>query len=441
MKRIEKALSAVKVRGPLPAGKHHDGGGLGLYLRVEANDSRFWVQRITIAGKRREMGLGSPPLITLAMAREKAIENKRMALAGTDPIAAKRRRVEVMTFARAVELYLSAKVDGFRSDKHRKQWRATLDTYAVPVIGAMPIDAIEPRDVLRILHPIWAEKTETASRLRGRIEAILSWATVAGHRAGDNPARWKGNLSELLPKPSKVADSGNHPALPLADLPRWWADLCKREGMAARALQFAVLTCARSGEIRGMTWAEVDFGNDAVGAPSRGPLWTIPAQRMKAEREHRVPLTAEAVALLQSLPRMAASPYVFFAPQGGMLSDMTISAVMRRMQEAEVKRLAEADRVAGRKPEDQPRGYVDERSGRPAVPHGMRSAFRDWAAEQGVDREMAEMALAHRVGSEVERAYRRTDMVERRRAMMEAWGRYVRGEGSQNVVQFAKVPA
>ena len=434
IRRADKALTAVFVKGSLGPGKYHDGGGLGLYLRVEANGARFWVQRITFGGKRSELGLGSPPIVTLAMARDKATENKRMVRSGGDPLAAKRKTVAALTFDKAVERYLAGKLDGFRNDKHRKQWRATLNTYAKPIIGAKAIDGIGTQDVLRVLHPIWAEKTETASRLRGRIEAVLSWATVAGHRTGDNPARWKGNLAELLPKPSKVADVENHPALPLVDLPRWWRDLEGRGGMAAQALQFTVVTCARSGEVRGMTWGEVDLGPDTPATTATiattGAVWTIPAGRMKAGREHRVPLTMEAVKLLKALPRMKGTDLVFFAPQGGMLSDMTISAVMRRMQEAELKRLTVADKEAGQEAPTGPRGYVDARSGRAAVPHGLRSTFRDWCAEQGIDRDMAEMALAHSVGTEVERAYRRTDMIERRRGLMEAWGRTVRGEGT-----------
>jgi len=274
---------------------------------------------------------------------------------------------------------------------------------------------------VRVLKPIWADKTETASRLRGRIEAVLSWATVSGHRAGDNPARWKGNLAELLPKPGKVAETGNQPALALSDVPGWWRDLEGRDGMAARALQFAAMTAARSGEVRGMTWGELEI--ERAAGVTRA-TWVIPAGRMKADREHRVPLTAEALALLESLPRMAGSEIVFFAPRGGALSDMSLSAVMRRMQEAEVK--------AGRP------GWLDPRSKRPAVPHGLRSTFRDWAAEQGIDRDMAEMALAHNVGSEVERAYRRSDMLERRRAMMALWGQFLRGEKAEgNIVQMA----
>lgn len=248
-----------------------------------------------------------------------------------------------------------------------------MGTYAVPVIGPKRVSDITRQDVLRVLEPIWEEKTETASRLRGRIEQILSWATVAGYRTGDNPARWAGNLSELLPKPGKIAKKESQPALALNDVARWWADLQTREGMAAQALQFLMLTAARSGEIRGMTWEEVDL---------EARLWTVPAPRMKTKRIHRVPLTDEAVEILRNLPRLEGSPYVFFAPRGGMLSDDDVSDVMRKMQEAEVKRLAEEDRKAGRIPPEGPRGYIDPRSKRPAVPHGLHSSFRDWVAER-----------------------------------------------------------
>lgn len=411
--RASKALSAAFLRTALEPGKYHDGGGLRLYLRVERNGARFWIQRITIGSKRRELGLGSPPLVTLADARERATENKRLLLAGGDPLAEKRKVRDLLTFSEAMERYLASKLAEFRNEKHRKQWRATLDTYAMPTMGARAVADIDVRDVLRVLQPIWSSKTETASRLRGRIEAVLSWATVAGHRSGDNPARWGGNLAELLPKPSKVAATGNHPALALSDVPRWWSGLSARPGMAARALQFAAMTVARSGEVRGMTWSEVDLDEGGSAIDATRATWIIPASRMKAGREHRVPLTSEAIALLTRLPRMEGSQYVFFAPRGGSLSDMSVSAVMRRMQEAEEK----SRRV----------GYRDPRSGRPAVPHGLRSTFRDWAAETGVDRDMAEMALAHQVGDAVERAYRRSDMLERRRALLTDWERFLQG--------------
>jgi integrase len=390
-------------------------------LRVEPSGSRRWVQRIIILGRRCEIGLGTPPVVTLASAREAALANKRIAQAGEDPVSLRRNARAFMTFAAAAENAIEAKSSEFRSDKHLKQWRSTLDTYALPVLGSLPVGQVSSADVLRVLQPIWSEKTETASRLRGRIEAILSWATAAGHREGENAARWKGNLSEMLAKPRRIANTVHHPALASSDASAWFAALRERNGTAARAVEFLALTTARSGEVRGMTWAEVD---------SKAGVWTVPAQRMKARREHRVPLSAPALSLLEYMrltpdadPTEMGHP-VFPAPRGGVLSDMSLSAVMRRMQEAEIK--------AGRS------GWLDRTSGRPAVPHGLRSTFRDWAAEQGHPRDMAEMALAHDVGSAVERAYRRSDMLERRRAMMAAWADFLDGRvGMGDVVPFA----
>jgi integrase len=318
-----------------------------------------------------------------------------------------------------VDRCLATKLAEFENAKHAKQWRATLDAHAVPALGEMLVADITVQDIQRALAPIWPNLTETATRLRGRIEAVLTWATVAGHRAGDNPARWRGNLDALLPKPGKVAKAGNHPAVALDDAARWFAALRQRDGMAARALTFAALTATRSGEVRGATWDEIDLDK---------ALWTIPPSRMKAGREHRVPLVPEAVALLQAVPRFQGAAVVFASVRGGQLSDMSLSAVMRRMQEAE---------VAAKRP-----GFLDPRSGRPAVPHGLRSTFRDWAAERTEwPREMAELALAHVVGSEVERAYRRSDMVERRRAMMAAWCRFLHGQAVPKVVDLAEVRA
>lgn len=419
IRKPQKALTARFVETATEPGKYFDGHGL--FLRVQPNGARQWVQRIVIRGKRCELGLGSPPAIPLATARELALENKGAAMLGRDPLQEKREARAGLTFEAAVTEYLAAKLDEFRNEKHKKQWRATLDTYACPVLGPKLVAEITLQDVLRALEPIWQSKTETASRLRGRIEAVLSWATVAGHRSGDNPARWKGNLSEVLAKPAKVAKADNQPALALGDVPRWWAELQSRDGMAARALEFVTLTAARSGEVRGMTWDEIDTPPAATLATTA--TWTIAASRMKAGRAHRVPLTPEAVALLESLPRMDGSPYVFHAQRGGMLSDMALSAVMRRMQESEVK----AGRV----------GFLDPANKRPAVPHGLRSTFRQWAAEQGFPRDMAELALAHFVGTEVERAYQRSDMLERRRDMMAAWAAFLRGEAGAggNVVK------
>jgi integrase len=310
-----------------------------------------------------------------------------------------------MTFSDAMDRCLAAKLDAFRNPKHRQQWRNTLDSYAIPELGKMLVQDIEVRDVLRVLEPIWKDRTETASRLRGRIEAVLSWATVKGHRAGDNPARWAGNLKELLPAPSKVAKEGNQPALTIDDAPRWFAALKGRDGMGARALEFLSLTASRSQEVRGAAWDEIDF---------KAGIWTIPAARMKMDREHRVPLSDDAVALLGAVPRHAGNPLVFPAPRGGQLSDMTLSATMKRMHEDEVA----ADRT----------GFADRASKRPAVPHGLRSTFRDWVAERtNYPGDMAEVALAHKIGNAVEASYRRGDMIEKRRAMMAAWADHLTG--------------
>lgn len=396
------------------------GGVPGLLLQIAPSGARTWLLRTMVAGKRREIGLGGFPAVTLAQARERARDTRDEIRRGIDPVEQRKgaraslaaAQSRGLTFADAVERYLAAKLDEFRNAKHRKQWRATLDAYAGPVLSKMLVADVAVEDVLRVLHPIWAEKTETATRLRGRIESVLTWATVAGFRKGDNPARWKGNLDALLPKPSKVAKVDNHPALSLADAPAWFGDLRKRSGIATRALEFSALTAARSGEVRGARWSEIDL---------KARLWIVPKERMKASREHRVPLTGEAVALLEALPRFEGTDVVFPAPRGGELSDMALSACTRRMQAAEEE--------AGRP------GWLDPRSKRPAVPHGLRSTFRDWVAERtNYPGEMAEVALAHRIGNAVEAAYRRGDQLEKRRAMMADWGRFLRGETTAKVL-------
>lgn len=427
MPRVSKELTALDVKRLQHPGKARNvtfnvGGVAGLVLQITPKGGRTWLLRVQVGAKRREIGLGGYPDVTLAMARDRAREAKDQIRRGIDPVeerkAAKAALITAqhrgLSFADAVDRYLAAKLDAFRNAKHRQQWRNTLDSYALPGLGPMLVQDIGTQDVLRVLtQPVdgaggtlWQGRTETASRLRGRIEAVLSWATVAGHRTGDNPARWAGNLKELLPAPSKVAKVGNHPAVQIDDAPRWFAALHEREGMGARALEFAALTATRSQEVRGARWDEIDL---------EAGLWIIPAVRMKMEREHRVPLTTDAVALLEALPRLADNPLVFPAARGGELSDMTLSAAMKRLHQADVD--------AGGA------GFVDRVSKRPAVPHGLRSTFRDWVAERThYPGDMAEVALAHRVASAVEASYRRGDMVGKRRAMMAAWADYLTGK-------------
>ena len=433
MPRVARELGPLDVKRLEHPGKAYNvtfavGGVSGLMLQITPNNGRSWLLRVQVGEKRREIGLGGYPDVTLAQARDRGREARDAIRRGIDPvetrkaakaalIAAQRRG---LTFVQAMETYLGGKLDGLSNPKHRAQWRSTLTTYALPELGGMLVAEIQVQDVLRVLTPIWTDKTETASRVRGRIESVLSWATVAGHRAGDNPARWAGNLKELLPAAGRVAKSDNQPALTIDDAPRWFADLRHREGNGARALEFAALVAARSGEVRGARWSEIDLGK---------AMWVVPADRMKMDREHRIALSPAAMALLQALPRPEGVDLVFPAASGGELSDMTLSATMRRLQEAEVLRLADLDRAQGRTPPEGPRGYIDRTSKRPAVPHGLRSTFRDWVAERtNYPGEMAEVALAHRINNTVEAAYRRGDMIEKRRAMMAAWAEFLSGE-------------
>ena len=419
MPKVAEELTALDVRRLLhPGGKRSVlfsvGGVPGLHLQVSPTGGRSWVLRTVVGTLRRDIGLGGFPGVTLAQARDKAREARAKIESGLDPVeerkatkaalvAAQRRG---LTFAAAVDKALSAKLDAFKNAKHRQQWENTLQSYAIPQLGKILVQDITTQDVLRVLQPHWADKTETASRLRGRIEAVLSWATVAGHRTGDNPARWAGNLKELLPAPSKVANEGNHPAVALDDAPRWFAALEMREGFGARALEFLALTAARSQEVRGALWDEIDLDK---------AMWVIPGSRMKMGKEHRVPLSARAVVLLKALPRLEGNPLVFPAARGGQLSDMTLSATMKRMHEAEVAK-------------DRP-GFVDRTSKRPAVPHGLRSTFRDWVAERTIyPGDMAEVALAHRNSNAVEASYRRGDQIEKRRRMMGDWSDFLAEE-------------
>jgi len=413
MPRQAKELKAIQVKRLTTPGRHAVGGiPAGLSLNITDTGARSWIFRVTVGRNRRHIGLGSYPEVSLAEAREKALEMKRKISAGADPVEERqaeratlaREKRQSTTFEDAFNRYYEEKVQGeLKNAKHIKQWRSTLTRYAFPVIGDKAVASITVEDVLLVLRPIWMTKNETASRVRQRIEAVLDWSRVMSLREGENPARWKGNLQQLLPSPNKVQKENRFPAIALDEIGDWFRILRTRDGMAARALEFLTLTACRSGEVRGALWDEIDLTNG---------IWTVPGNRMKAGREHRVPLSSAAVDLLTHQPRLMDCPFVFPSPKNGQMSDMTISAVMRRIQAAEEKE--------GRM------GFLDPRSRRPAVPHGLRSSFRDWAAElTSYPRDMAEMALAHNVGSEVERSYRRGDMVEKRREMMEEWKRFL----------------
>ena len=367
-------------------GKHGDGGGL--WLRVRDNGSRAWVFRYTRNGCAREMGLGPVEDVSLKKARKMARDSRQLVREGKDPISVRRlaMRSDIPTFKVAADRYAKAHAAKWTNEQHRKVWRRQIEIHAEPKIGNLPVDEIEIHDVLRVLEPIWNDMNETASRIRGRIEKILDWATVQRFRDGRNPARWRGNLDALLPSPSDVQDVEHYRALAWSEVPAFMVMLRAREGIGARALEFTILTASRSGEVRGATWDEIDLEDK---------LWTVPATRMKAGREHRVPLSDQAVELLKKLQQFESTSMVFPSPRKGtMISDMTMTKVLRDME-------------------------VD------AVPHGFRSSFRDWCAEStAYANEVAEMALAHSIPSAVEAAYRRGDLFEKRRKMMNDWGEF-----------------
>ena len=396
--RKAKDLSAIEVNRLTAPGHHAVGGVAGLYLYVNDSGARAWVLRTMVGKKRRHMGLGGFPDVPLAQAREKARKAKDEIVQGIDPIAQRKAATSQLqaqqatekTFRQASEGYLAAHGDTWRNPKHRAQWAATLESYAFPVMGNLMVKDVAQEHVLSALEPIWKTKNETASRVRGRIESVLDWATVRKYRSGENPARWKGHLDMLLPAPSKVQKVEHHRALPMDDMPKFMSLLREREGTAARALEFAILCAARSGEVRGAKWSEVDL---------EAGVWTVPAERMKAGKQQRVPLSESAIRILSTQPRHQGNELVFPAPRGGQLSDMSMTAVMRRME-------------------------VD------AVPHGFRSTFRDWARERtSFPRDLAEQALAHALDNKVEAAYRRGDALDKRREMMEAWDKFCAHDG------------
>jgi len=402
-----KSLTANFVKNITIAGKYYDGGGFGLFLRVDKGGYKRWVQRVRIDGKQSDLGLGAPPLVTLSEARQKALENKRQILSGINPMYSKSKEIKRMLFSEALRGKFEQRRAEFKSEKHARQWLTSMEQYVLPKLGKIPVEEITKGHILSVLQPIWATKTPTAKKIQQRIESILNWAKVMGHYEGENPASWRNNLEELLPNPSKLTPVIQFPAIQQKDVSRWWQDLILRDGVGSLALQLLTLIGCRSGDIRQMKWSQLDL----IDRKS----WTIPAKAMKAsEFDYVTPLTSQMLTVLLRLDRDQSNDLVFCNSRGGQLSDMVFSAIMRRIHEAEIRQ----GRV----------GYVDIRTGRPAVPHGLRSTFKVWSAERGFDDNMSEIQLAHSVGSETYRAYHRTDLFERRRDMMEQYSEFITGQ-------------
>lgn len=398
-RKLHNALTPITVKNAGP-GRHADGAGL--YLRVQNGGARSWLFRLLSGGKARDIGLGSaagPNSLSLQTAREMARDLAARASKG-EPIDSKRAKARKVaaevdaqtksrrTFREIAESYIELKENGWRNDKHRAQWRATLKAYAYPHFGQLPVSEIGTEEILKALKPIWTAKPETASRVRGRIENIMDAAKVQGLRSGENPARWRGHLDHILPKRTTLS-RGHHAAMPYAELPAFMAELSGRDALAAKALEFTILTAARSGEALGATWGEIDL---------EAAIWTIPAARMKAGKEHRVPLSKRALsilALVQPLNTIESEiAFVFPGSKGKGLSGMAMAMLMRRM-------------------------------GRSETVHGFRSTFRDWAAEQtAVAHEVCEMALAHTIGNKAEAAYRRGDLLDKRRRLIDDWASF-----------------
>lgn len=394
MPKKAKELSAKEVRNLKEQGLYAVGGVAGLLLQIKTPNAKSWILRVKIGDKRRDIGLGGFPDVSLADARQNARELREQIASGVDPVAERKAAQDAIKAAQALVLSFeeaayrchAARKDEFSNAKHQKDWISALERHVFPVIGGLPVGAVELPHVLKVLEPIWKTKTETATRVRQRMESVLSWATVSGYRSGDNPARWADNLKELLPKPSKIRKAGHHKAMAWQDVPAFMADLRQREGMGARALEFIILTAARSGEVRFATWSEIDL---------EARLWSIPAERMKARKPHSVPLSDAAIELLSRVPRFEGSNRLFPAPRADVLSDMSMSAVRRRM-------------------------------GVDATPHGFRSSFKDWArSKTRYADEVSELALAHVNSDATRAAYARDELLPLRAKMMQDWGEYL----------------
>jgi integrase len=392
MVRTTHRLNPRSVAAKKRRGYYADGGGL--YLQISKFGTKSWAFRYTIQGRAREMGLGPIHTVTLAEARSKAMDNRKLLLDGVDPIAIRNEKriadklaaAKIMTFADCARAYILAHREGWKNAKHISQWQNTLATYADPIIGALPVQVIDTALVMRVLEPLWSRIPETGSRLRGRIESVLDWATVRRFRSGDNPARWRGHLDALLPNRSKVRSVQHLAALPYSELPAFMAALQEQDGVGARALEFLILTAARTGEV-------IDAKRNEIDRQER--VWVIHAGRMKAKKEHRVPLSRRALDIIEAMQQQQ-SDFIFPGTGAGKaLSDTALLDVVERMGRGDL------------------------------TVHGFRSTFRDWAAERtNYPREVAEAALAHTLSDKVEAAYRRGDLFEKRRRLMVEWAKY-----------------
>ena len=409
MARKAKELGALEVSRLTKPGLFFVGGVAGLALQVTERGARTWILRIMIGGKRRDMGLGGYPDVTLASARERARVMREKVDSGVDPILEREQQrstlaaavASAMTFKEAAEKYVAAHEAGWKNAKHAEQWINTLTTYAFPIIGRISVSDIEMAHVMRVIEPIWTTKTETASRVRGRIESVLGWATVRGYRKGDNPERWRGHLEHLLPARSDVKKVEHHPALDYRQIGEFMSELRKQTSIGARALEFLILTALRSGVVRGAIWQEIDWEAEA---------WIIPGDRMKAKKEHRVPLSKDAIHLLKELPWHDDTDLIFASSKKTILSDMTLTATIKRMDKNSVK--------AGGT------GWKD-RNGEVVTAHGFRSTFRDWAGETtAYPREVIEHAMAHQLPDKAEAAYARGSLFNKRRRLMADWASF-----------------
>ncbi len=382
----KEKLTVKKVTALREAGRYPDGNGL--YLQVTEALTKSWIYRYTIGGRERFMGLGPSDLVSLAEAREAAWNARKLRQQGIDPIdrrkAERAPAVAAVTFKECADRMIASMEAGWTNEKHANQWRNTLKTYALPVLGQRPVATIDTDLVLRVLEPVWTEKPETASRLRQRVEAVLDWASARGYRSKENPAKWRGHLDHLLPAQRKIATVKHHESLPYSEIASFIVDLRKQPGTGARALEFLILTAARTSEVTGARWKEIDLANR---------VWIVDAARMKARREHRQPLPDRALAILEELRIDDADGFVF-GTDGGEMSNMTMTSVLRRME-------------------------------RKVTVHGFRSSFKTWASEAtNHPTEVVEMALAHTVGTKIEAAYQRSDLLEKRRRLMDDWGRF-----------------